>query len=107
MIALLSLFVAESLLFGLFWHNWSPRSEKERESEKRDPAVLFSRRGSHPQQRPRAGAPAARRTAGQKLTAQQSRFNLTDNEKDAQDARGSGWRRHFRRQLRLDQKPRA
>jgi hypothetical protein len=44
MIALLSPFAVESLVFGLFWHNWSPRCEREREGEKRDPAVLFSRR---------------------------------------------------------------
>ena len=92
MIALLSLFVGETLVFALFWHNWSPRSERERESEKRHPAVLFSRRSLHSQPPPQADAPAVRKTAGQQLPAQPSLLDSTSttNEKDAQDAQGSG-----------------
>jgi len=41
--ALLVLFVAELFAFGAMWHNKSPRSESVHESERPDPAVLFSR----------------------------------------------------------------
>lgn len=41
--ALLVLFVAESFVFGAMWHNKSARSGLERESERPDQAVLFSR----------------------------------------------------------------
>ena len=41
--ALLVLFVAESFVFGAMWHNKSARSGMERECERPDPAVLFSR----------------------------------------------------------------
>ena len=41
--ALLVLIVAESFVFGAMWHNQSARSGMERESERPDPAVLFSR----------------------------------------------------------------
>lgn len=42
--ALYFLFVAEALVFGFMWHNRSPRSEREHEAERPDPAVLFSHR---------------------------------------------------------------
>lgn len=42
--AIFLLFVAELFAFGLMWHNKSARSGQERESEKPDPAVLFSTR---------------------------------------------------------------
>lgn len=38
------LFVAELFALGLMWHNKSARPELDRESEKPDPAVLFSER---------------------------------------------------------------
>jgi hypothetical protein len=41
--ALFVLFVTESFVFGAMWHNKSARSGLERESERPDPAVLFSR----------------------------------------------------------------
>jgi len=41
--ALLVLFVAESFVLAAMWHNKSARSGMERESERPDPAVLFSR----------------------------------------------------------------
>jgi hypothetical protein len=41
------LFVAELFVFGAMWHNKSARSGMERESERPDPAVLFSRRSAH------------------------------------------------------------
>ena len=41
--ALVFLFVAESFVFGAMWHNKSARSGMEHESERPDPAVLFSR----------------------------------------------------------------
>ena len=41
--ALVFLFVIESFVFGAMWHNQSPRSEREHESGRPDPAVLFSR----------------------------------------------------------------
>jgi hypothetical protein len=41
--ALLVLLVAELFAFGAMWHNKSARSGMERESERPDPAVLFSR----------------------------------------------------------------
>ena len=47
MSALFLLFVAESFVFAVMWHNKSPRSEREHESEKPDPAVLFSRRSAN------------------------------------------------------------
>ncbi|MGA2787410.1 MAG: hypothetical protein ABSF60_07770 [Verrucomicrobiota bacterium] len=37
------LFVAELFVFASMWHNKSARSGMERESERPDPAVLFSR----------------------------------------------------------------
>jgi hypothetical protein len=40
--ALFVLIVAESFAFGAMWHNKSARSGMERESERPDPAVLFS-----------------------------------------------------------------
>jgi hypothetical protein len=39
---LLVLLVAELFAFGAMWHNKSARSGMERESERPDPAVLFS-----------------------------------------------------------------
>jgi hypothetical protein len=48
--ALLYLFLTGSLVFGLLWHNGSLRSERERESDNRDPAVLFSRQSFRSQQ---------------------------------------------------------
>jgi hypothetical protein len=42
--ALVFLFVVESFVFGTMWHNKSPQSEREHESERPDRAVLFSRR---------------------------------------------------------------
>ncbi len=47
MIALIFLFVVESFVFGAMWHNKSARSGMERESERPDPAVLFSRRSAN------------------------------------------------------------
>jgi hypothetical protein len=47
LIAFLFVFVAESFAFGLMWYNKSARSERERESERPEPAVLFSRRSIH------------------------------------------------------------
>ena len=44
MSALVFLFVVESFVFGAMWHNKSPQSEREHESERPDWAVLFSRR---------------------------------------------------------------
>jgi hypothetical protein len=38
------LFVAELFVIAAMWHNKSPRSEREHESQRPDPAVLFSRR---------------------------------------------------------------
>ena len=52
MISLLFLFVAESVVGALMWHNGSPRSEREHESENPDPAVLCSRRSLNPQKPP-------------------------------------------------------
>jgi hypothetical protein len=43
-ITLFFLFVAESFVLGLIWHNQSPRSEREHETERPDPAVLFTHR---------------------------------------------------------------
>jgi hypothetical protein len=40
--ALYFLFVAESFVFGLMWHNKLPRSEREHEAERPDPAVSFA-----------------------------------------------------------------
>ena len=40
--ALFILFVAESFVFALMWHNKLPRSEKAHESERPDRAVLFT-----------------------------------------------------------------
>jgi len=40
--ALFVLFVAELFAFGAIWHNKSPRSEREHDSERPDRAVLFS-----------------------------------------------------------------
>ena len=37
------LFVAVLFVLALMWHNQSPRSEKEHESGRPDPAILFSR----------------------------------------------------------------
>ena len=37
------LFVAELFAIAAIWHNKSPRSEREHESGRPDPAVLFSR----------------------------------------------------------------
>jgi len=45
---LLVLLVVESFVFGVMWHNKSARSGLERESERPDPAVLFSRRRPNP-----------------------------------------------------------
>jgi len=45
--ALFLLFAAESFVFAAMWRNKSPRSEREHESEKPDPAVLFSRRSTN------------------------------------------------------------
>jgi hypothetical protein len=45
--ALLVLFVAELFVIAAMWHNKSARSGMERESERPDPAVLFSRRRSN------------------------------------------------------------
>ena len=45
MSTLLFLFVAESFVCGLIWHNQSLRSE--RESEGPDPAVLFAHRSEN------------------------------------------------------------
>jgi hypothetical protein len=42
--ALLALYVAELFVIAAMWHNKSARSGMERESERPDPAVLFSRR---------------------------------------------------------------
>jgi hypothetical protein len=42
--ALVFLFVVDSFDFGAMWHNKSPRSEREHESERPDRAVWFSRR---------------------------------------------------------------
>jgi hypothetical protein len=42
--ALYFLLVAEAFAFGMMWHNKSPRSEKEHEAERPDPAVLFAHR---------------------------------------------------------------
>jgi hypothetical protein len=42
--ALVFLFVVESFVFAAMWHNRSPRSEREHESERPDRAILFSRR---------------------------------------------------------------
>ena len=47
MSALFLLFVAESFVFAAMWHNKSPRSEREHEREKPDPAVLFARRSAN------------------------------------------------------------
>ena len=55
MIAFLFLFVAELFAFGLMWHNKTALSERERESESPEPAVLFSRRSTNS----RKPAPAA------------------------------------------------
>jgi hypothetical protein len=41
--ALLVLFVAELFVIAAMWHNKSSRSEREHESGRPDPAVLFSR----------------------------------------------------------------
>ena len=49
MSALFLLFVAESFVFAAMWHNKSPRSGREHESEKPDPAVLFSSRSANVQ----------------------------------------------------------
>ena len=40
--ALMVLFVAELFVIGAMWHNKSARSEREHESGRPDPAVLFS-----------------------------------------------------------------
>ena len=45
--ALLVLFVAELFVIAAMWHNKSARSGMERESERPDPAVLFSRRSQN------------------------------------------------------------
>ena len=41
------LFVAELFVFASMWHNKSARSEREHESGRPDPAVLFSRRSAN------------------------------------------------------------
>jgi hypothetical protein len=45
--ALYFLLVAEAFVFGLMWHNQSPRSEGEHEAERPDPALLFPGRSSN------------------------------------------------------------
>lgn len=45
--ALFVLFVAELFVIAAMWHNKSARSGMERESERPDPAVLFSHRSSN------------------------------------------------------------
>ncbi len=52
------LLVIESFVIGWMWHNQSARFERKHESEKPDPAVLFSR---IPQRTPRR-APRCRET---------------------------------------------
>jgi hypothetical protein len=42
--ALFALYVAELFVIAAMWHNKPARSGMERESERPDPAVLFSRR---------------------------------------------------------------
>jgi hypothetical protein len=46
MTALLYLFVAETLVFGLLWHNRSARYSREHEGEKPPATVLLPRLGS-------------------------------------------------------------
>jgi len=41
------LLVAELFVFALMWHNQSPRPDREHESGRPDPAVLFSRRSAN------------------------------------------------------------
>ena len=65
MIPLLSLFLAEALVFGLFWNNGSAQPERQHESEKPDPAVLISHRRSRNQPPPQAGDSAVRSGVGQ------------------------------------------
>ncbi len=52
MSALVFLLVAELFVLGAMWHNQSPRSERERESDKPDAAVLFTRMRTSRQKAP-------------------------------------------------------
>jgi len=54
--ALFVLFVAELFVIAAMWHNKSPRSEREHESGRPDPAVLFSRMRT-PKQKQHQSAP--------------------------------------------------
>jgi len=69
--ALFVLLVAESFVFGAMWHNKSARSGLERESERPDPAVLFSSR--NPNLRKQALSVQVQMTVEQPQSKQQMR----------------------------------